>query len=191
ERQVSGPQAESGGRRTPRWSDRSRAPSGGATGQVSGPQAGRRAPDPQAEDRSRAPRRKRSLGSGHQVSPGPGEGGHRSPGTTVGSESTGMTAGTGSDIGSSDWTAGIGSPGIRSFGSTASTASSGKAVVSESTGMTAGTGADIESSGWTAGIGWLDSGHRVIWLASGHRVVWQGSGHRVTRHWIVWLDSGH
>ncbi|CAI9617468.1 unnamed protein product, partial [Staurois parvus] len=33
-----------------------------------------------------------------------------------------------SDIGSSDWTAGIGSPGIRSFGSTAGTASSGKAV---------------------------------------------------------------
>ncbi|CAI9536723.1 unnamed protein product, partial [Staurois parvus] len=64
-----------------------------------------------------------------------------------------MTAGTGSDIGSSDWTAGIGSPGIKSFGSTASTASSGKAVGSESTGMTAGTGADIESSGWTAGIG--------------------------------------
>ncbi|CAI9569793.1 unnamed protein product [Staurois parvus] len=64
-----------------------------------------------------------------------------------------MTAGTGSDIGSSDWTAGIGSPGIKSFGLTASTASSGKAVGSESTGMTAGTGADIESSGWTAGIG--------------------------------------
>ncbi|CAI9579905.1 unnamed protein product [Staurois parvus] len=38
-----------------------------------------------------------------------------------------MTAGTGSDIGSSGWTAGIGSPGIRSFGSTAGTASSGKA----------------------------------------------------------------
>ncbi|CAI9608625.1 unnamed protein product, partial [Staurois parvus] len=51
-----------------------------------------------------------------------------------------MTAGTGLDIGSSDWTAGIGSPGIKSFGSTASTASSGKAVGSESTGMTAGTG---------------------------------------------------
>ncbi|CAI9543181.1 unnamed protein product, partial [Staurois parvus] len=47
---------------------------------------------------------------------------------------TGMTAGTGSDIGSSDWTAGIGSPGIRSFGSTAGTVSSGKAVGSESTG---------------------------------------------------------
>ncbi|CAI9589738.1 unnamed protein product, partial [Staurois parvus] len=79
--------------------------------------------------------------------------GTASSGKAVGSESTGMTAGTGSDIGSSDWTAGIGSPGIKSFGSTASTASSGKAVGSESTGMTAGTGSDIESSGWTAGIG--------------------------------------
>ncbi|CAI9543687.1 unnamed protein product, partial [Staurois parvus] len=64
-----------------------------------------------------------------------------------------MTAGTGSDIGSSDRTAGIGSPGIRSFGSTAGTASSGKAVGSESTGMTAGTGSDIVWSGWTVGIG--------------------------------------
>ncbi|CAI9571942.1 unnamed protein product, partial [Staurois parvus] len=31
------------------------------------------------------------------------------------SQSTGMTRGTGSDIGSADWTAGIGSPGIRSI----------------------------------------------------------------------------
>ncbi|CAI9598546.1 unnamed protein product, partial [Staurois parvus] len=73
-----------------------------------------------------------------------------------------MTAGTGSDIGSSDWTAGIGSPGIRSFGSTAGTASSGKAVGSESgttvstgsSGMTAGTGSPgIRSFGSTAGTG--------------------------------------
>ncbi|CAI9574232.1 unnamed protein product, partial [Staurois parvus] len=105
---------------------------------------------------------------------------------SVGSEwSTGMTAGTGSDIGSSGWTAGTGSPGIRSFGSTAGTASSGKAVGSEvnrhdseapghqvpdclarqrasghqasrSFGSTAGTGSGTGSSGSTAG-------HRVNW----------------------------
>ncbi|CAI9545406.1 unnamed protein product [Staurois parvus] len=50
--------------------------------------------------------------------------------------------------------------------------------------MTAGTGSDIGSSGW-------DSGHRVtrhqvIWLDSGHRVIWQGSGLRVK-----WYDRGH
>ncbi|CAI9603494.1 unnamed protein product, partial [Staurois parvus] len=39
----------------------------------------------------------------------------------------------GSDIGSSGWTAGIGSPGIRSFGSTVGTASSGKTVGSRVT----------------------------------------------------------
>ncbi|CAI9586848.1 unnamed protein product, partial [Staurois parvus] len=81
ERQVSGPQ-RSGGRRTPRRSDRSRTlraewwvPDPQAERQVSGPQAGR-------------------------------GGGTESPGTTRaprhlarqwGSESTGMTAGTGSD----------------------------------------------------------------------------------------------
>ncbi|CAI9604118.1 unnamed protein product [Staurois parvus] len=107
---------------------------------------------------------------------------------------SGWTAGIGSpasDIGSSDRTAGIGSPGIKSFGSTASTASSGKAVGSESTGMTAGTGADIESSGWTAGIGspgirsfGSTTGHRVIWQGSGLRVNWYDRGHWV-RHWIV------
>ncbi|CAI9617931.1 unnamed protein product, partial [Staurois parvus] len=86
--------------------------------------------------------------------------------------------------------AGIGSPGIRSFGSTAgSTASSRQ-----------GSGLRINRHGqWAPGhqyqIVWLDSGHwvtrhQVIWLASVHRVIWQGSGHRVTRHWIVWLDSG-
>ncbi|CAI9598922.1 unnamed protein product, partial [Staurois parvus] len=109
-----------------------------------------------------------------------------------------MTAGTGSDIGSSDWTAGTGSPGIRSFGSTAGTASSGKAVGSESTGMTAGTGSDIESSDWTAGIGspgirsfGSTTAHRVIWQGSGLRVNRHDSGHRVIRYRIVWLDSGH
>ncbi|CAI9539773.1 unnamed protein product, partial [Staurois parvus] len=101
-----------------------------------------------------------------------------------------MTAGTGSDIGWSGWTAGIGS-----FGSTAGTASSGKAVGSESTGMTAGN--------WVRHwIVWLDSGHwvtrhQVIWLDSGHRVIWQGSGlrvnrptvsHRVIRYRIFWLQ---
>ncbi|CAI9612656.1 unnamed protein product [Staurois parvus] len=91
-----------------------------------------------------------------------------------------MTAGTGLDIGSSDWTAGIGSPGIKSFGSTASTASSGKAVGSESTGMTAGPGADIESSAGQRGH--RVTRHQVIWLDSGHRVIWQGSGLRVNRH---------
>ncbi|CAI9619204.1 unnamed protein product, partial [Staurois parvus] len=86
----------SGGRRTPRRSDRSRAL------RRSG---GRRTP--RRSDRSRAPRR---------------SGGHRvTRHTTVGSESTGMTAGTGSDIGSSDWDRGHRSPGIKSFGSTAST----------------------------------------------------------------------
>ncbi|CAI9551718.1 unnamed protein product, partial [Staurois parvus] len=91
-----------------------------------------------------------------------------------------MTAGTGSDIGSSDWTAGIGSPGIRSFGSTAGTASSGKAVVSESTGTTVGTGSSGTGlSGSTAGIG--SSGIRSFGLPAGTRVIWQGSGHRVTR----------
>ncbi|CAI9617932.1 unnamed protein product [Staurois parvus] len=106
-----------------------------------------------------------------------------------------MTAGTGSDIGSSEKlemerasghqaSAGTGSPGIRSFGLPACTASSGKAVGTGSPG--------IGSSGSTAGhrVTRYDSGHwvtrhQVIWLASGHRVIWQGSGHRVTRY-----DSG-
>ncbi|CAI9540178.1 unnamed protein product, partial [Staurois parvus] len=92
--------------------------------------------------------------------------GTASSGKAVGSESTGMTAGTGSDIGSSDWTAGIGSPGIRSFGSTAGTASSGKAVVSESTGTTVGTGSSGTGlSGSTAGIG--SSGIRSFGLPAG------------------------
>ncbi|CAI9540144.1 unnamed protein product, partial [Staurois parvus] len=123
-----------------------------------------------------------------------------------------MTAGTGSDIGSSGWTAVIGSPGIRSFGRQRGTASSGKAVGSESTGMTAGHWSDIGSSGWTAGTGSPgirsfgltagtassgkavgsesnrhDSEHRVI----RYRIVWLDSGHRVTRHQVIWLDSGH
>ncbi|CAI9581099.1 unnamed protein product [Staurois parvus] len=83
-----------------------------------------------------------------------------------------MTAGTGSSgTGSSGSTAGIGSPG-----------------------MTAGTGSSgIGSSGSTAGIGITryDSGHWVIRRDSGiirldqfgsPRIVWLDSGHRVTRH---------
>ncbi|CAI9574018.1 unnamed protein product [Staurois parvus] len=72
-------------------------------------------------------------------------------------------------------TAGPGSPGIRSFGSPAGTASSGKAVApshqvrqrgSESIGTIAGTGSGTGSSGSTAGIestgligssGWISS----------------------------------
>ncbi|CAI9593495.1 unnamed protein product [Staurois parvus] len=46
-------------------------------------------------------------------------------------------------------TAGTGSPGIRSFGLPAGTASSGKAVGTESPGTTAGS----ESTGTTAGTG--------------------------------------
>ncbi|CAI9608322.1 unnamed protein product, partial [Staurois parvus] len=101
-----------------------------------------------------------------------------------------MTAGTGSDIGSSGWTAGIGSPGIRSFG-----LDSGHRVIWQGSGLRVN---------WYW-IVWLDSGHwvtrhQVIWLDSGHRVIWQGSGlrvnrhdseHRVIRYRIVWLDSGH
>ncbi|CAI9586058.1 unnamed protein product, partial [Staurois parvus] len=131
--------------------------------QVSGPQAERRAPDPQGGAAGTESTRHDSglrvnwydrrhwfrhcwVWSGWTAGIGsPGirsfgsTAGTASSGKAVGSESTGMTAGTGSDIGSSDRTAGIGSPGIRSFGSTAGTASSGKAVGSESTGMTAGT----------------------------------------------------
>ncbi|CAI9565878.1 unnamed protein product, partial [Staurois parvus] len=96
-------------------------------------------------------------------------------------------------------TAGTGSPGIRSFGLPAGTASSGKAVWARVT------------RHW---IVWLDSGHRVtrydsghwvtrhqvIWLARGHpRLIWQGSGHRVNwhdsghriRYRIIWINSGH
>ncbi|CAI9573918.1 unnamed protein product, partial [Staurois parvus] len=80
---------------------------------------------------------------------GTGSPGIRSFGSTAGTTSSGKAVGSEStDIGSSDWTAGIGSPGmtagtgspgIRSFGSTAGTASSGRAVGSESTGTTVGT----------------------------------------------------
>ncbi|CAI9565174.1 unnamed protein product, partial [Staurois parvus] len=86
---------------------------------------------------------------------------------------------------------GIGSPGIKSFGSTAGTASSGKAVGSESTGMTAGTGSDIGSSGWTAGIGspGIRSFGSTAGTASSGKAVGSEStgndrGHWV-RHWIV------
>ncbi|CAI9583921.1 unnamed protein product, partial [Staurois parvus] len=84
-----------------------------------------------------------------------------------------MTAGTGSDIGSSGWTAGIGSPGI-----------SRHRVI------------------WRW-IVWLDSGHRItrhdrghwvirhwiVWLDSGHRVTRYDSGHWVTRHQAVGTGS--
>ncbi|CAI9542956.1 unnamed protein product [Staurois parvus] len=98
-----------------------------------------------------------------------------------------MTAGTGSNSGSSGWTAGIGSPGhlARQRG----TASSGKARAPRHLARQWGSESNRHDSGhrvtrhW---IAWLDSGHRVtrhqvIWLASGHRVIWQGSGHRVTQ----------
>ncbi|CAI9602195.1 unnamed protein product, partial [Staurois parvus] len=109
-----------------------------------------------------------------------------------------MTAGTGSDIGSSGWTAGIGSPGIRSFGSTAGAphhlARHGHRVIWQGSGLRI----NRHDSGHRViryRIVWLDSGHwvtrhQVIWLASGHRVIWQGSGHRVTRHWIVGSTAG-
>ncbi|CAI9552932.1 unnamed protein product, partial [Staurois parvus] len=110
-----------------------------------------------------------------------------------------MTAGTGSDIGSSGWTAGIGSPGIRSFGSTAGTAS-----IWQGSGLR---------------VNWYDRGH---WVR--HWIVWLDSGklgHQASCHFgltagpassgkavgsestgttvstgssgyrIVWLDSGH
>ncbi|CAI9597235.1 unnamed protein product, partial [Staurois parvus] len=73
---------------------------------------------------------------------------------------------------------GIGSPGIRSFGSTA-----GTRVIWQGSGHSGSPG-HYDSGHWVHWIVWLDSGHRVtrhqvIWLASGHRVIWQGSGHRV------------
>ncbi|CAI9561088.1 unnamed protein product, partial [Staurois parvus] len=123
--------------------------------------------------------------------------------TTVGSESTGKWAPGHQGTGLrhwivTDWTAGIGSPGIKSFGSTASTASSGKAVGSESTGMTAGTGADIESSrpdsNWHRGhqaSGHLDSTQHAGTASS--RL--QGSGlqsQQAPRQWaITGRASGH
>ncbi|CAI9555331.1 unnamed protein product [Staurois parvus] len=71
-------------------------------------------------------------------------------------------------------TAGTGSPGIRSFGLSAGTASSGKAVGTGSPGI----------SGLAAGIWspWHDSGH---WVTR-HQVIWLASGHRV----IIWINSG-
>ncbi|CAI9605450.1 unnamed protein product, partial [Staurois parvus] len=127
----------SGGRRTPRRSDRSRAL------RRSG---GRRTP--RRSDRSSGLRR-----SGGRRTPRRSGGAPRTPGTTVGSESTGMTAGTGSDIGWLAWTAGN-----RVTRHQVIWLDSGHRVIwqgsgLESTGMTAGTGADIESLAGTAGIG--------------------------------------
>ncbi|CAI9577161.1 unnamed protein product, partial [Staurois parvus] len=80
-----------------------------------------------------------------------------------------MTAGTGSDIGSSDWTAGTGSPGIRSFGSTAGTVSSGKAVGSESTGMTArALGQTLDRLTGQRALGHQASGHLARQRAPRH-----------------------
>ncbi|CAI9534731.1 unnamed protein product, partial [Staurois parvus] len=128
----------SGGRRTPRRSDRSRAL------RRSG---GRRTP--RRSDRSRAPRR---------------SGGHRDTRHDSGLRVNWydrrhwvrhwMVSG---------WTAGIG--GHQASGHLArprAPTSSGKAVGSESTGMTAGTGSDIGSSDWTAGH--RVTRHQVIWL---------------------------
>ncbi|CAI9589579.1 unnamed protein product, partial [Staurois parvus] len=77
-------------------------------------------------------------------------------------------------IGSSGWTAGTGSPGIRSFGLTA-----GHRVIWQGSGLRT--------------VNRHDSEHRVIryrivWSGStaGHRVIWQGSGLRVN-----WYDRGH
>ncbi|CAI9539259.1 unnamed protein product [Staurois parvus] len=86
-----------------------------------------------------------------------------------------MTAGTGSDIGSSDRTAGIGSPGIRSFGSTAGTASSGKAQWAPSQ----------QARQWAPGHQASDCLARQRASVTRDQVIWQGSGHRVTRY-----DSG-
>ncbi|CAI9587284.1 unnamed protein product, partial [Staurois parvus] len=81
------------------------------------------------------------LDSGHRVIwQGTGT---ASSGKAVGSESTGMTAGTGSDIGSSDWTAGT--LGHQASGHLARQRAPRHlarqwAQVNKSTGMTAGTG---------------------------------------------------
>ncbi|CAI9603492.1 unnamed protein product, partial [Staurois parvus] len=138
---VSGPQAE-------------RQVSGPqAERQVSGPQAERQVSGPQAAglDRSQAPRR---------------SGGHRVTSTTVGSESTAMTAGT---LGQTlDRLAGQRASGHQASGHLArqwaprhlarqwAPESPGTTVGSESIGTTAGTGHQVPR------IVWLDSGHRVI-----------------------------
>ncbi|CAI9560100.1 unnamed protein product, partial [Staurois parvus] len=92
------------------------------------------------------------LDSGHRVKTG----------KAVGSESTG--------IGSSDWTAGIGSLGIRSFGSTA-----GTAVIWQGSGLRVNRHDRSTGSSGT-GFVWLDSGHRVTRYDSGHWVT-RSSGH--------------
>ncbi|CAI9602128.1 unnamed protein product, partial [Staurois parvus] len=104
ERQVSGPQAE---RRAPTPRRSRRAPD--PWGEVDRSRAlrgfsGRPSPDPQAERQVLGPPARRA--------------GTELTSTTVGSESTGMTRWHwGSEIGSSWLDRGIGSPGIRSFGS--------------------------------------------------------------------------
>ncbi|CAI9610741.1 unnamed protein product, partial [Staurois parvus] len=84
-------------------------------------------------------------------------------------------------FGSPGMTAGTGSPGIRSFGLPAGTASSGKAV---------GTRVTRHCIVWARQRHRVTR-HQVIWLASGHHVIWQGSrGHRI-RYWIIWINSGY
>ncbi|CAI9614954.1 unnamed protein product [Staurois parvus] len=103
-----------------------------------------------------------------------------------------MTAGTGSDIGSSDRTAASGhqaSSHLARQRAPRHLARHGHRVIWQGSGLRV----NRHDSGHRViryRIVWLDSGHRVIrhqviWLASGHRVIWQGSGHRVTRY-----DSG-
>ncbi|CAI9552152.1 unnamed protein product, partial [Staurois parvus] len=155
--QVSGPQAERRAPRPPGGCDRSRALKAVSGGRLD-PQAEQQVSGPQAERRATESHQARQwvsesdwydrrhwfrhcmvwLDSGHR--------GHQASGHLLDSGHVCHLArqwapsvnwydrgALGSDIGSSDRTAGIGSPGIRSFGSTAGTASSGKAVGSEST----------------------------------------------------------
>ncbi|CAI9548120.1 unnamed protein product, partial [Staurois parvus] len=157
----------SGGAAGPDQAER-RAPDPQVERQVSGPQAERRAPDPQAERQVSGPQAERSGGTGPPGGTLRRSGGRRTPrwsGTGLRRARPGAgrrSGGSGLRVNWHDrwhWVrhwivwldSGLGSPGIRSFGSTAGTASSGKAVGSESTGMTAGTGSDIGSSDWTAG----------------------------------------
>ncbi|CAI9591135.1 unnamed protein product, partial [Staurois parvus] len=116
-------------------------PSGGATADSAqaprrtagaGPQSGGAGAQVSAlrrSDRSQAPRRERAARAPdpqmESTGLGPWQAERRAPDPQVERQARqwapsqlGMTAGTGSDIGSSGWTAGIGSPGIRSFGST-------------------------------------------------------------------------
>ncbi|CAI9533265.1 unnamed protein product, partial [Staurois parvus] len=127
ERQVSGPQAER------------RAPDPQVERQVSGPQAERRAPDPQAERQVSGPRR----GGGHRVT-------RHNRGLRVNWDDRWHWV----RHGSSGWTAGIGSPGIRSFGSTAGTRHLARQWAPSQLVYDRGAlGQTLDRSGWTAGTG--------------------------------------